>query len=72
MIKKIQKYWELQVFGVCSRLGHRLGMSPGSIRIFFIYVSFMTYGSPLVVYLALAFLLKMRSHLRNRNVVWDL
>ncbi len=72
MIKKIQRYWELQAFGVCTKLGDKLGMAPSNIRVFFIYISFLTYGSPVVVYLALAFLMKMRSHLRKRSIVWEL
>ncbi|MFK7900934.1 MAG: PspC domain-containing protein [Cyclobacteriaceae bacterium] len=72
MVKKLQQYWEFNVFGVCTRLGQKIGLSSSAIRIFFIYVSFVTYGSPVVVYLALAFIMKMRQHLRRRSIVWDL
>ncbi|NJM26585.1 MAG: PspC domain-containing protein [Bacteroidia bacterium] len=58
-------------FGVCTMLGEKLGMATSSIRLFFIYTSFITFGSPLIVYLALAFVLNMRKHFRKRNPIWD-
>lgn len=68
---KIKHLFEWQAFGVCSRLGDKLGVATSSIRLFFIYVSFMTLGSPLIIYLSLAFIMNMRKHLRKRKPVWD-
>jgi phage shock protein PspC (stress-responsive transcriptional regulator) len=50
-----------------------MGISTCSIRLFFIYASFLTFGSPIIVYLSLAFLLNMRKHLRRNNhpTVWN-
>ncbi|MCU0446376.1 MAG: PspC domain-containing protein [Microscillaceae bacterium] len=72
-MKKIQIFFERQAFGVCTRLGEKLGISTSSIRLFFIYCSFLTFGSPLLVYLALAFVINMRKHLRKSNnpLIWD-
>jgi phage shock protein PspC (stress-responsive transcriptional regulator) len=68
---KIQRFFEAYAFGVCTRLGEKLGVATSSIRLFFIYASFITFGSPLIVYLALAFVMNMRKHLRKRNPIWD-
>ncbi len=72
-MQKIQAFWEQQFFGVCERLGQKIGVSTTSIRVFFIYTSFLTYGSPVVLYLALAFVLNIRKHLRKkRSFYYDL
>jgi len=72
MIEKIKAFIEDQAFGVCTALGEKMGIATSSIRLFFIYISFLTLGSPIVIYLALAFLMNMRKHLRRNNrSVWD-
>ncbi len=71
LIKKIQLFFEEYAFGVCTQLGEKLGIATSSIRLFFIYASFLTLGSPVVVYLGLAFLMDMRRHLRRRSTIWD-
>ncbi len=64
----VEKY----AFGVCTFLGERFGIATASIRLFFIYASFMTLGSPVILYLILAFLMNLHKHLRNkRSTVWD-
>ncbi len=64
-MKKLLYFFEKNAFGVCAKIGERLGISSESIRLSFIYVSFITFGSPLFVYLVLAFWMKMRGHLRK-------
>lgn len=71
LIKKIQDFFEGHAFGVCTKLGEKLGMATSSIRLFFIYASFITFGSPLIIYLAMAFVMNMRKHLRKRSPIWD-
>jgi len=68
---KIQHFFQGHAFGVCTRLGEKLGMSISNIRLFFIYASFITMGSPVILYLALAFVMNMRKHFRKRNPIWD-
>jgi len=68
---KIQHFFEGYAFGVCTRLGEKLGMATSSIRIFFIYASFITFGSPVILYLALAFIMNIRKHMRKRSPIWD-
>lgn len=70
-VLQIQRFFEGYAFGVCTMLGEKLGMATSSIRLFFIYTSFITFGSPLIVYLALAFVMNMRKHFRKRNPIWD-
>ena len=65
--KFLQDKFEKQFFGVCERLGEKLGISSRGIRLFFIYFSFLTYGSPVFVYLALAFIMNFRKHLRKKR-----
>jgi phage shock protein PspC (stress-responsive transcriptional regulator) len=70
-MKKIQNYLETETFGVCTRLGEILDIPISSIRIFFIYASFLTFGSPLIIYLGLAWIMNLRKHLRrSRNLWW--
>ncbi len=73
-MKRLKSLVENQAFGVCTRLGEKMGVSISSIRLFFIYTSFLTLGSPLIIYLSLAFVLNIRKHLRRSNhpTVWDI
>jgi len=67
-MKRLQHFFQEHAFGVCSALGNRLGIASSSIRLFFIYASFLTMGSPIIIYLGMAFLLNMRKHLRRSNI----
>ncbi len=70
-IMRLQYFFEEHAFGVCTWLGEKLGVATATIRLFFIYASFFTFGSPVLVYLALAFVLNLKKYLRRRNPVWD-
>jgi phage shock protein PspC (stress-responsive transcriptional regulator) len=70
-IDRVQTFFEKHAFGVCTALGEKMGIATSSIRLFFIYTSFLTFGSPIIIYLSLAFVLNMRSHLRKRSSIWD-
>jgi phage shock protein C len=70
-LKRLQAFFEKHAFGVCAALGDKLGISTSAIRLFFIYISFLTFGSPVLIYLAMAFILNMRRHLRKRRTIWD-
>ncbi|MFT5723034.1 MAG: phage shock protein C [Bacteroidia bacterium] len=64
---------EQRFFGVCSYLGEKLGLKDSRIRLYFIYLSFITFGSPVLIYLFVAFWLEIRSQLgKSRRSVWDL
>jgi phage shock protein C len=72
MIAKIKAHFESRAFGVCTWLGDAMGLSTSSIRLYFIYASFLTIGSPLIIYLVLAFWLNIRRHHRKKlSPFWD-
>jgi phage shock protein C len=70
---KLRYVVEGQLFGVCSKLGEKLNFSPSSVRTYFIYTTFFTFGSPIIIYLILAFWMEVRKHLRRRQnpSVWE-
>ncbi|NOS94275.1 MAG: PspC domain-containing protein [Cyclobacteriaceae bacterium] len=68
---RLKHFFEKHAFGVCTALGEKMGLATSSIRLFFIYASFLTLGSPVIVYLSLAFLMNLRAHLRKRTTIWD-
>jgi phage shock protein C len=64
---------EQTAYGVCTKIGEKIGLSTRRIRLFFIYTSFLTFGSPLIVYMILAFWMNMKKYSREkRSAVWDL
>ena len=70
-MERIQRFFEYQAFGVCTEIGNKLGVATSSIRMYFIYASFLTFGSPVIVYLGLAFILNIRKHFRRRYSIWN-
>jgi len=71
---KLKYFVEQQAYGVCTHLGEKLGISTASIRLYFVYLSFITVGSPVVIYLILAFWMNIRRYLRQRNnpTIWEI
>jgi phage shock protein C len=64
---------EQKAYGVCTKIGEKIGLSTRRIRVFFIYTSFLTLGSPVIIYMILAFWMNMRRYAREkRTAVWDL
>ena len=39
---------EKSAFGVCSWLGEKMGIAASRVRVYFIYASFLTMGSPII------------------------
>jgi phage shock protein PspC (stress-responsive transcriptional regulator) len=60
---KIKQFIEWQVFGVLSAIGTRMGIATSKIRLWFIYISFLTLGSPVIIYMILAFWRNMRNYI---------
>ena len=54
-VLNLKFFFEKHGFHVSSRLADALGMRASSVRLFFIYVSFVTAGLGFGVYLTLAF-----------------
>ncbi|SIT33172.1 phage shock protein C (PspC) family protein [Filimonas lacunae] len=62
-MNKLRHFIEWQAFGVCSALGEKLGIATSRIRMWFIYISFLTMGSPVVVYMIMAFWLNIKNYI---------
>lgn len=62
---------ERSAFGVCSYLGDKLGINSAKIRLYFIYTSFVTMGSPIIFYLVMAFWLNIKKYIRRSYAVWS-
>ncbi|MDX1665846.1 MAG: PspC family transcriptional regulator [Saprospiraceae bacterium] len=63
---------EKSAFGVCSYLGQKMGIATTRVRLYFIYISFATLGSPILVYLFFAFWLNVKKYIRrSRNLLWE-
>ena len=67
----MQYFIEKYAFGVCNAVGEYLKIPTSSIRLSFIYASFLTFGSPLILYLAIAFWMSFKKLYRRReNTLW--
>jgi phage shock protein PspC (stress-responsive transcriptional regulator) len=62
-MKQFKDFIEWQAFGVCAAIGERLGIATERIRMWFIYISFLTLGSPLIVYMVAAFWMNMKRYI---------
>ena len=72
-VLKLKYLFEKQGFHISSRLAERLVMRANSVRLFFIYISFVTAGLWFGVYLTLGFLMKLKDLIRTkRTSVFDL
>ncbi|OUW35026.1 MAG: PspC family transcriptional regulator [Flavobacteriaceae bacterium TMED179] len=70
---KIRIFFERNGFAVCSRMAEVLGMKVKSVRLFFIYSSFTTLIGGFILYLILAFWLKLKDLIyTKRTSVFDL
>jgi phage shock protein PspC (stress-responsive transcriptional regulator) len=71
--KKIRLFFERNGFAVSTRLADVLGMKVKSVRLFFIYASFTTLIGGFLMYLTLAFWLKLKDMIyTKRSSVFDL
>lgn len=63
---------ERHAFGVCQDLGERMHLAPSEVRKYFIYTSFIGMGSPLILYLFVAFWMNVRRYIRRgRNEIYS-
>ncbi len=76
MIDEVKSWFEKQAFGVCDWWAHKLNIRLEQVRLTFIYLSFITAGLHLVIYLFMAFVLKHKERIkhpfRRRRTVWEL
>lgn len=62
-MNKLRNFLELHAFGVCTYLGDKLGIASSKIRTWFIYISFLTIGSPVIIYMIIAFWMKIKAYI---------
>ena len=73
LVLRLKYFFEKHGFHVSSRLADALGMRANSVRLFFIYISFVTAGLGFGVYLTLAFWWRLKDLIRaKRSSVFDL
>ena len=73
IVEKFKEFCELRMFGVLSLIGERMGIATSKIRMFFIYITFLGFGSPIFIYLIVAFVINIGKYIRvrRRNPIWD-
>ncbi len=62
---------EWKAYGVCTSIGQHLGIASSKIKLWFIYISFLTLGSPIVIYMILAFIKNIKNYMlfQKRNPI---
>ena len=58
---------ERSAFGVCSYLGEKMNLASARVRLYFIYLSFVGLGSPIIFYLILAFWVNIRRYFKRHK-----
>jgi len=75
LIQKIVFFFEMRSFGVSEWWAKKLGVETTRVRLFFIYSSFLALGSPLIIYLAMGWVLENK-HIfklrKKRKSIWEL
>lgn len=72
-IEFIKTFFERQAFGVCEWMGEWMHIKSANIRLFFIYTSCLTIGSPVIIYLIMAFVRDLKKLMKKkRGSIWDL
>lgn len=62
-MQRIREFFEMRAFGVCTALGEKLGIASSRIRMWFIYISFLTMGSPVIIYMIMAFWMNIKEYI---------
>jgi phage shock protein PspC (stress-responsive transcriptional regulator) len=60
----IQPLVEKNTFGVCTFLAKKWGINESRVRIYFIYTTFLAFGSPVLFYLVTAFWLNIKKYFK--------
>ncbi len=76
VIQKTTFFFEMRSFGVCQWWARKLGIRTEKVRLGFIYASFITFGSPFIVYLAMAWILEHKHYFKfqrsKRKSIWEI
>ncbi|HIP36929.1 MAG TPA: PspC domain-containing protein [Crocinitomix sp.] len=74
-IQKITFFFEMRSFGVSTWFAQKLRVEVSRVRLFFIYFAFIGLGSPILIYLIMAFILEHK-HIfklqKKRKTIWEL
>lgn len=62
-MNRFRDFLEWHAFGVCAAIGDKVGIATSRIRMWFIYISFLTMGSPVIIYMILAFWLNIKKYI---------
>ncbi|MCK9481023.1 MAG: PspC domain-containing protein [Bacteroidia bacterium] len=72
-MKWLKSFFEPRIFGVCTEIAEKFSLPISLVRMFFIYLSFVSFFSPVIFYLAIAFFLRFKDiFVRKRVTVKDL
>lgn len=75
-IQKVLFFFEMRSYGVCEWWAIKLGIRTSKVRLGFIYASFIALGSPLFIYLAMAWILEHKHYFKSkpkkRSSIWEL
>jgi phage shock protein PspC (stress-responsive transcriptional regulator) len=70
-MKRLPDFLQRSAFGVCEAIGRKMGVASARVRLYFIYLSFVTLGSPVILYLFVAFWLNIKRYIsRGRDIIW--
>jgi len=62
-VNRLRSFVEWNLFGVCTAIGERMGIATSRIRQYFMYTSLLTFGSPIIIYMILAFWRNVRKYI---------
>jgi len=62
-MNQLRNFIEWQAFGVCAAIGEKMGIATTRIRMWFIYISFLTFGSPVIIYMVAAFWMNIKRYM---------
>jgi phage shock protein PspC (stress-responsive transcriptional regulator) len=63
-MNRFKHFVEWNAFGVCSAIGNKMGIATSRIRQYFIYASILTVGSPIIIYMVLAFWMNIKKYMK--------
>ena len=66
-MNRFKNFIEWQAFGVLSSIGDKMGIATSRIRMWFMYISLLTLGSPIIIYMILAFWMNIKRYIQARR-----
>lgn len=75
-IQKIMFFFEMRSFGVCDWWAKKLGIESSRVRNAFVYVTFIGLGSPLLLYLIMAWIKEHKHYFKfqrkGKTSIWEI